>query len=115
MATRHRHSTTCGRHDGRVVTRHCDLRWKQRTPPTAVGLRQAWDEAVPVGSDDVYGQCRLYEPFDVLIVVADGAFKTVKYVNDLDLNDDHLVECDECGYRFHPGQSDGCHWCGATR
>lgn len=106
---------------------HCKNKWTQRSDVKSIGIDTAWFESVPIGipEDCPWGpRARLHDPGNVVLIYThadepnkEWVIKTVLHVplkgGDYELVDDHLVTCEDCGYRYDPGRkhSDGCHWC----
>lgn len=98
------------------LTEHARTRWMTRADVSALEdnfvprIREAFDESISIGVDDVTGKARLHPPTKTLFAIDDGVVKTVLCFHDHEVEDDHLVVCENCGLRYDPGQSEDCPW-----
>ena len=104
------------------ITSHAIDRWTERIcstrPDTAPwDLPDAFELAIPVGVPNLTGGGRLHPPTRALFVYTrDYSSGPPIVVTVLDLtrqrttlNDDHLVVCDRCGFRYYPARGE-CPW-----
>jgi hypothetical protein len=118
--------------DAPNVNFHVKLRWVDRNTARDVDVQTAWRRAVPIDAPDYgYDAARLYEladPYSVVLLAGGGELRTVLYADPIEIVDDHLETCPDCGLRHTSTASvddvltvaggeytflfgDQCHWC----
>ena len=97
------------------ATRHAKLAWWKRNTDRNIDIQTAWREGVPAGAPNyTYDDARLHEPTGTLLLARDDTLTTVIYIDGIELEDEHLVECSGCGQRYEQTANmneSGCPWC----
>lgn len=98
------------------VTEHADLKYLERSTDRSIDIKTAWRQGVPIGLEDYnYDSTRLHEPTETIILRKGPAMTTVLRSPCVEINDDHLLECETCGHLYNKSPSDeGCHHCGKS-
>lgn len=109
-------------HHGTLIPGHALHKWRRRSTATQRSLIEAYDESLPVCSEDVHGHPYLHSPTDtILIVVKERGRSILKTVlrddGDIQLaergpdNPIPLEPCEVCGNDYFPSRSNECPWC----
>ena len=103
-----------------ILTAHAVERWAERVCNEQRGwapwdLPDEFERSPPVGIPGP-GRGRLHAPTDsVLVYTRDWSLGppvvvTVLYADPIELADDHLKVCDECGLRYEDRGDERCPW-----
>lgn len=102
-----RHTESIDSHCPPIIP-HAEERWQKRTPvnePVDIGI--AWKKTIIVGAPEI--DCdiaRLYQPYDLLIVVREGVIKTVLYADHHRLETEGFIYCVHCDCLIDPCKID---------
>lgn len=103
-------STTAAQ--GAQISGHAEERWAERTAAEEP-LSAAWEQSVPIQAPDADAdECRLYAPYDALLVSRRGVLRTVLH-NDGRVQTATLGCCSSCDNLLDPLADETCRWCGA--